>query len=283
MAIQKGQVPSIAQWIALIGWMLVVIRCQDVAPSREAVDDGHYDVPLLPFQIRLLYDDNEPMAKSDEMSFLNSTQHYLSSRLTETEPDFWRLFLYQFVRDFGAYSHAHYSKIAMNGIVYFDTPMNSTRNGEVQAHILHSFMGENIDHYIDALHSGGMTHVVDATLLSMKGHEMVDHEGQIVESSSDPEGERNETERTREMDDVTRRMTLLLCLLVPAIAILIATIAFASRSSQEIKKWGKVNFLTAVDQSAWQIREFRVIDPQSALSLRAKELGQQATDSDEKS
>ncbi len=273
MAIRKGPRLHNVRWMALVGWTLVSVRYQGLVRSA-ALDDVQYEVPLEPFQILLYYDNNDPMAMSDEMMVLNSTQSYLTSRLREREPNFSSLFLYQFVRDYVAYSQDHFSKIAMNGIAYFDFPMSASRQKEVQGQVMDSLMGEKGVQYVDFLYSNGMTHVVNATLLSIQGNEIVYREGQIVESSNGLEDQGNdELENTRDMDDDDMRMmTLLLCLLVPGIAMLIAATVYACRSAREIN-WKHTNLKTAELQSTWKSREFRVTDSRLPTSHRARKVG----------
>jgi hypothetical protein len=242
--------------------MLLSVRCQSLAPLAASVVDGlEYEVPLEPFQIHLQYDDSDRMAKSDEMMVLNSTQKYLTARLHEREPGFSHLFLYQFVRDYVLDFQGHYSKIAMNGIAHFDTSMSATRQREVQAVIMVSLTGDKVEQYIGVLHSAGMTHVVNATLLSMNGNPMVNRDGPIVESSSDGKDQQvqhGKNENTRDMDDDMRRMTLLLCLLVPGIAMLFAAVVYACRSVNEIN-W---KHAAVEPQYTWRIREIRISDSQ---------------------
>lgn len=257
--------------------------------SEPVVDDValQYDVPLQPFQILLRHDNKNPMATSDEMKVLNSTQYYLSSRLKDREPGFSNLLLYQFVRDF--VDNDHFSKIAMSGIIYFTIPIGATHQRDLQAQIMDSLMGHNLDQYVDVLYSNGMTHIVNATLLSIKGIEMVYWEGRIVENAThlwveDSQGENEYDEATRDTmdDDDKRKMTTLLCLLIPGIAILMTCTLYVWRSASEIN-WKQTNQkMTAEVESAWQSREFRVNVGDSKLPTttrhKASKVGHETAD-----
>jgi hypothetical protein len=242
---------------------------------------------LQPFQIKLEYDDdikeqdigNTPSLSSmqrqsiDEMVILNSTQSYLSKCLSKSLPNFSYLMLYQFVRDYvvdsddggdaagstnrgdQAINHQHYSKIAMNGIIYFSptgsntgakaTSTITTRPDDVQVLLLQNLLGDNVTKYVDVLHANGMLNVVNATLLSIEGNEFPYRDGQIVEAGQEIPAPTTSgsgdgiitipTVTTMDMDDdMMRRMTLMLCLLIPGAFLFLAAAVFCCRSAREI-------------------------------------------------
>jgi hypothetical protein len=227
-------------------------------------------LPLQPFQIRLHYNDLTPMKPSDEMMILNSTMYYLSSRLSMSLPDFSNLMLYQFVRDYvvgDQQQKDHYSKVAMNGIIYFtgssdnDQSTVTRRPDDVQTILLENLLGENVTSYIDVLHESGMMNVVNVTLLSIEGNELVYRDGQIFEVGGETSSPSQQTTAgggipvatvTLDMDEaMMRRMTLLLCLLIPGVFIFMASAVFVCRSAREINWRSRPRKSEHVD-SVWQ-------------------------------
>lgn len=207
-----------------------------------------YEVPLAPFQLYLEYDIGDTMSNRDELMVLNATQAYLSSVLKENEPTFSRLALYQFVRDYP--ESIHYAKVAVSGSAYFfDDEMKPKL---MEDEMMLSFLGENIENYIDALKEVGMAHVVNAKVMSIEGNDLEYVDGEIVKvGGADEETETGDDAITsdREMSKDMRMMTLLLSLLIPGVALCLACSVFALRSSREIK-WSKPK--TSPEAPVWQ-------------------------------
>ena len=209
-----------------------------------------YEVPLVPFQLYLEYDTGDMMSTRDELMILTATQAYLSSVVKKTEHNFSRLTLYQFVRDYPA--SIHYSKVAFGGSAYFfDDEMKQER---MEDEMMLSFLGENIEDYIDALQGEGMTHVVNAKVMSIDGVDLEYLDGEIVKmDGADEETETGDDVITsdREMSEDMTMMTLLLSLLIPGVVFCVACSVFALRSSREIK-WSKPK--TSPEGPVWQSR-----------------------------
>lgn len=271
------------RWLLLLSgaflWMLsvqtVVVRCDEsISTPLE------YEMPLQPFQVRLEYSDSFPMPKSDEMIVLSSTQYFLANQLQDSEPGFLRIVLYQYVRDYVMEeSRQHFAKIAMTGTVSFTTPTTEERTDRVQ-NSLFMKMSADADKYVSILHEEGMEHVVNATLLSIQGNEVTYEDGQMVEMSEPeselPSGEQqqpSEDVESRDMGDDMRNKVLLLCLLVPGLAILVAAIVFVVRIAREIN-WSRSVF----NESQWQRRDMSI---QGTTESSAK-VGPKATTSQRK-
>ncbi|KAL3920181.1 MAG: hypothetical protein SGILL_003391 [Bacillariaceae sp.] len=213
-----------------------------------------YEMALQPFQVFLEYDDSFPMAKSDEMVVLSSTQSFLSAQLETTEPDFVRIMLYQYVRDYVMETQEHYSKIAMNGMVFFSSSITEDLRSRVVNQIFKS-LSTSSTAYVDILRSNGMNHVVNATLLSMQGNEMMYQNGEMVEMNN-PGSIEYETEEpisasSRDMGNDMKNKVLLLCLIVPVAAILLAAAVFALRFAREVNWRGGPTH----DENLWQHKE----------------------------
>jgi hypothetical protein len=207
-----------------------------------------YEVPLVPFQLYLEYDIGDKMSNRDEMMVLTATQAYLSSVLKENEPNFSSLRLYQFVRDYPG--SIHYAKVAVSGSAYFfDDEMKQEL---MESEMMLSFLGEDIENYIHALQEIGMTHVVNAKVMSIEGIDLEYVDGKIVKmGGSDEETETSDDAITsdRDMSEDMRMMTLLLSLLIPGVVLCFACSVFALRSSREIK-WSKPK--TSPEAPVWQ-------------------------------
>lgn len=164
--------PGALLW--LLSVQTVIVRGDDQSISAQL----KYEMPLQPFQVLLQYDDSFPMPKSDEMIVLSSTQYYLASQLQDSEPDFLRIVLYQYVRDYVMEeSRQHFVKVAMTGTVSFSSPTTEERTDRVQ-NSLFMKMSADADEYVSILHEEGMDHVVNATLLSIQGNEVMYENGQ---------------------------------------------------------------------------------------------------------
>jgi hypothetical protein len=228
----------------------------DVTPLHErrlynlpgADEKFEYEVPLVPFQLYLEYDIGDAMSNHDELMVLTATQAYLSSVLEENEPNFSRLTLYQFVRDYP--ESLHYAKVAVSGSAYFfDDEMKQKL---MEDEMMLSFLGENIEGYIDALQEVGMTNVVNAKVMSIEGNDLDYVDGEIVKmAGADEETEAGDDTITsdREMTKDMTMMTLLLSLLIPGFVFCVACSVFALRSSREIK-WLKPR--TSPEAPVWQ-------------------------------
>jgi hypothetical protein len=229
-----------------------------VGPAAVMGDDNstkstfpiEYEMSLQPFQVLLQYDDSFPMPKSDEMIVLSSTQYYLETHLRDSEPDFLRITLYQYVRDYVMESRQHFSKIAMNGMVYFSTPITEDRRNRVQQDLFKK-MSIGADDYVSILHEEEMDHVVNATLLSIQGNEMMYEDGKMIEMAEPERNDGPDDEVSRDMGDDMRNKVLLLCLLVPGLAIIAAAIVFIVRMAREIN-W---NCSAPKNESLWQRRD----------------------------
>jgi hypothetical protein len=229
---------------------------KDRTTRKDSTFSIEYEMTLEPFQVFLEYDDKFPMAKSDEMVVLSSTQSFLSSQIEETEPDFVRLVLYQYVRDYIMETQGHYSKIAMNGMVFFASPITDDLRSRVVNQIFRN-MSADSNVYVDILRSNGMNHVVNATLLSMQGNEMMYQDGAMVEMINDPESTGSETEAsltnatiTRDMGNDMKNTVLLLCLIIPVAVILLAATVFILRFAREVN-WSGVSH----DEKLWHCHE----------------------------
>lgn len=211
-----------------------------------------YVMALEPFQVLLEYDDEFPMPKSDEMIVLTSTQYYLSTQLQASEPDFQRIVIYQYVRDYVMESNEHFSKIAMNGMVMFSSPVSEAFKSRVLNQIF-KLLSANADRYVAVLREEGMDNVVNSTLLSIQGNEMTYQHGVMVEKTQ-PEatGGQDEDDLSRDMGEDMRKNVLLLCLLVPGIAIIAAAVVFLARMAREIK-WSS----PTQNDALWRSKEIR--------------------------
>jgi hypothetical protein len=267
---------GVATWRRLFSLVrcIGVIISANVVVGQEGYDDVvEYKMALQPFQIRLEYNNMLPVANSEEMLVLNATQYYLSSQLKETEADFARLVLYQFVRDYVMMeSGDHFSKIAMNGLVVLTSPSNPAREVRLQNLIMESLSAKS-DMYIRELQLAGLTNVINATLLSMQGNEIVYQDGAMVEmdESEQTDEDDQEGDNARDMeDDMRRRMTLLLCLLVPSSVLFLALTVFICRWSKEVN-WKPTTLKRrqqTQEDKAWQSREIHPID---SISSSTKE------------
>jgi hypothetical protein len=230
--------------------MIIVL---DVVVGSTDVDLDYrieYDMGLEPFQVLLEYDDTFPMATSDEMVILGSTQYYLSSQMEETETDFTQLILYQYVRDYVMESRLHFAKIAMNGVISFSSQITPDLRSRVLNRILESLSsGSHL--YVDLLHMNGMTHVVNSTLLSIQGNEIVYSDGHIVEMPQSGM-EEDTQEISRDMGHGMRNKVLFLCLLVPAIVIVVTVAVFALRLVREMN-WKRSEAIS--DKLWWRNNE----------------------------
>ena len=240
-----------------------------ITGSAAVGDDVvEYEMALQPFQIRLEYNNMLPVADSEEMLVLNSTQYYLSSILKESEPAFSRLFLYQFVRDYVMMeSKDHFSKIAMNGIVLFTSPNNPSRQTKVQNEIMKS-LSLNSDRFILSLQSAGMTNIINSTLLSMQGNEIIYQDGTMVEMDESQQTDDDQEENPRDMgDDMRMRMTLLICLVVPGSVIAVALLIFIYRWAKQVN-WKSTpgRRRSTEDDKVWQSRDLHAIDLTSSSS-----------------
>jgi hypothetical protein len=239
--------------------------------GSAAVDDDdsfnvvEYEMALQPFQIRLEYNNMLPVADSEEMLVLNSTQFYLSSILKGAQPDFSRLLLYQFVRDYVMMeSKDHFSKIAVNGMVLFTSPNNSSRQTGVQNEIMKS-LSLNSDRYIKSLQSAGMTNIINSTLLSMQGNEIIYQDGTMVEMDESQQIDDDQEENPRDMGvDVRMRMTLLICLVIPGSVVSVALMVFIYRWAKQVN-W-KSTSGRSEDDKVWQRRDLYAIDFTSSSS-----------------
>ena len=77
--------------------------------QSTSTSSQEFELPLSPFQLHLDLNTSSAMSSGEEMMLLSVTQAYLSSVLKQIEPNFSRLALYQFVRDF---HNLYYSKVA---------------------------------------------------------------------------------------------------------------------------------------------------------------------------
>ena len=222
-------------------------------------------------RVELEYDDSFPMAKSDEMVVLSSTQSFLSSQLETTEPDFIRLVLYQYVRDYVMATQEHYSKIAMNGMVFFSSSITEDLRSRVVNQIFKN-MSADSNMYVDILRSNGMDHVVNATLLSMQGNEMMYQDGEMVEMNNSESIEVKEepmsATQTRDMGNDMKNTVLLLCLIVPVAVILLAAAVFALRFAREVNWRGPSH-----DENLWQRKEIRRTKAKSRGSSKDSDTG----------
>lgn len=217
--------------------------------ERRLYDEKYeYEVPLVPFQLYLEYDIGDTMSNRDELMVLTATQAYLSSVLKESEPNFSRITLYQFVRDYP--ESIHYAKVAVSGSAYFfDDEMKQEL---MENEMLLSFLGENIEKYIDALQEVGMKDVVDAKVMSIDGNDLEYVDGEIVKMGVDDEDTETGDDAItsdREMSGDMTMIALLLSLLIPGVVLCVACSVFALRSSREIK-WSKPK--TSPEAKVWQ-------------------------------
>mmetsp|Transcript_2092 Transcript_2092/g.3473 ORF Transcript_2092/g.3473 Transcript_2092/m.3473 type:complete len:300 (-) Transcript_2092:186-1085(-) len=233
--------------------------------TGEFVED--YQLHLEPFQILLEYDNVSPTTNSDEMLVLETTQRYLSLQLQTTEADFSRLILYQFVRDYVMESRDHFSKIAMNGVVFFSTPNTPTRQSRVQLQIMKDISTDS-ESYVAMLRAAGLNHVVNATLLSIQGNEMMFENGEMVEMDEAQPADVNE-ESSRDMgDEMRRRMMLLLCLVVPGSALFLAVVVFMFRflMTHEINWRASTSRDAKNEDKMWRSNEIHCGDDTGASS-----------------
>ncbi|KAG7372194.1 hypothetical protein IV203_018337 [Nitzschia inconspicua] len=242
------------KWLLQVSWALlrivsltsVVLGDQIASNQTFSID---YEMSLRPFQVLLQYDDSFPMPKSDEMIVLSSTQQYLTTQLQKSEPDFLRITLYQYVRDYVMESREHFSKIAMNGMAFFSSPITEDLKSRIQNDVFTKLSADS-DQYVSILHEKGMEHVVNATLLSIQGNEMTYEDGKMIEMSV-PEQSKDVSEGlSRDMGDDMRNKVVLLCLLVPGFAILAIATVFLVRMAREIN-WS----YSARNESLWQQKE----------------------------
>ncbi|KAG7343061.1 hypothetical protein IV203_021006 [Nitzschia inconspicua] len=242
------------KWLLLVSWALlrivsltsVVLGDQIASNQTFSID---YEMSLRPFQVLLQYDDSFPMPKSDEMIVLSSTQHYLTTHLQKSEPDFLRITLYQYVRDYVMESREHFSKIAMNGMVFFSSPITEDVKSRIQNDVFTKLSADS-DQYVSILHEEGMEHVVNATLLSIQGNEMTYEDGKMIEMSVPEQSKEVSEDLSRDMGDDMRNKVVLLCLLVPGFAILAIATVFLGRMAREIN-WS----YSARNESLWQQKE----------------------------
>jgi hypothetical protein len=97
----------------------------------------------------------------------------------------------------------------------------------------------------------GMTHVVNSTLLSIQGNEIVYSDGHIVEMPQSGM-EEDTQEISRDMGHGMRNKVLFLCLLVPAIVIVVTVAVFALRLVREMN-WKRSEAIS--DKLWWRNNE----------------------------
>jgi predicted RNA-binding protein with PUA-like domain len=222
----------------------------------EKIADGivfgqetEYEVQLDPFQLYLQYDDNDSMSSTDEMMVLTTTQDYLSKMLETRTLSFSRLALFQFVRDYP--ESQHYAKVAIGGTAFFFE--QNMEPSEVQTEIYLNFVGENMITFVTALRDAGMTHIVNATLMSVDGSEMEYRDGEMVGvGGSADSSEYTDSDSEREMSGDMRMMTILLSLCIPGAVLCLACTVFACRSVREIR-WKTPK--TTPEAPVWQSSE----------------------------
>ena len=217
-----------------------------------------FELPLSPFQLHLDLNTSSAMSSGEEMMLLSVTQAYLSSVLKQIEPNFSRLALYQFVRDF---HNLYYSKVAFGGMAYFfGQAMNSS---QMHIDLMLSFMGQNATKFLTRLQDSGISQIINVTLISIDGKAMDYLDGKIVEMGASNASNGNETGNlsggvsqpnsgsvsSREMSGDMRMMTLLLSLLIPGVVFCLACAIYVMRSAREIN-WSKAR--TSPDAPVWQ-------------------------------
>jgi hypothetical protein len=231
---------------SIMSFLLLMFLSRVVEASSETFVI-EYEVALEPFQVLLEYDDSFPMPKADEMTVLRSTQYYLTIQLQSSEPHFKRIVLYQYVRDYVMESREHFAKIAMNGIVFFASPITEDSKRRVLNLILKKLSNDS-DQYIALLHEEGMNHVVNVTLLSIQGNELTYENGNMV-VNTDSVAVTGE-ELSRDMGGNMQKNVLLLCLLVPGLAVTVVAVGFLVRMAREIV-WTR----SPQNQNLWQTKE----------------------------
>jgi UPF0716 family protein affecting phage T7 exclusion len=250
--------------------ILLLSRVVEVSSNNNVSKETfliEYEMALEPFQVLLEYDDSFPMPKSDEMIVLSSTQLYLTNQLQLSEPDFQRIVLYQYVRDYVMESREHFAKIAMNGIVFFASPITDDFKSRILNRILQK-LSDDSDQFIAVLHEEGMNHVVNVTLLSIQGNELTYENGKMV-VKTEPEAAAGQTEElSRDMGDDMQKNVLLLCLLVPGLVVTAAAGCFLVRMTREIK-WN----CSTQNQNLWQSKG-RFGNTATIATERANELSE---------
>jgi hypothetical protein len=236
--------------LSIVSFLFILLLSRAVEISSDETVSKEtflieYEMTLEPFQVLLEYDDNFPMPKSDEMIVLSSTQFYLTTQLQSSEPDFQRIVLYQYVRDYVMESREHFAKIAMNGIVFFASPITEDFKSRILSRIFQK-LSDEAHQYIAVLHEEGMNHVVNVTLLSIQGNKLMYENGKMV-VKTEPE---TSAELSRDMGNDMQKNVLLLCLLVPGLAVTAAAVGFLVRMGREIK-WS----CSTQNQNVWQSKK----------------------------
>jgi hypothetical protein len=190
----------------------------------------------------------------------------LSKILDTRIPSFSRLALFQFVRDYP--ESQHYAKVAIGGTAFFfDRNIELSEVPEVQTEINLSFVGENMITFVTALRDAGMTHIVNATLMSVDGSEIEYRDGEMVEmGGSADSSEYSDSDSEREMSDDMRMMTILLSFCIPGAVLCLACAVFACRSVREIR-WKAPK--TSPEAPVWHSSEhFRVSEASRKFELK---------------
>jgi hypothetical protein len=259
------------RWLSIVPSFLTLLlsRTVDVSSDRNVSKQSfliEYEMSLEPFQVLLKYDDSFPMRKSDEMILLSSTQYYLTTQLQLSEPDFQRIVLYQYVRDYVMESREHFAKIAMNGIVFLASPITEDFKSRMLDRIFQK-LGDDSDQYIAVLHEEGMNHVVNVTLLSIQGNELAYENGKMVVKTGPEAASKQDEKLSRNMGGDMQKNVLLLCLLVPGLAVTSAAVGFLVRMAREIT-W---NFSTH-NENLWQSKGNHYGNTPTITTQQAKEL-----------
>jgi hypothetical protein len=212
-------------------------------------DREEYAVHLLPFQLQVEYDDIDKMSNNDEMMLLRTTQTYLTSVLLESAPHFSRLTFYQFVRDYTDASR-HFAKVAFSGIAFFS--VHAMEQDAMQSEIMLSFLDKNMTSFVGLLQDSGMTHIMNATLMSIEGNEIEYQDGKVVEILDTDES--IEQVSKRQMSGDMKIMTILLSLAIPGGIIFLACLVCAFRSIREVK-W--IQQKVDTEATIWQASSHR--------------------------
>jgi hypothetical protein len=213
-------------------------------------DREEYAVHLLPFQLQVEYDDIDKMSYNDEMMLLRTTQTYLTSILLESAPRFSRLSFYQFVRDYTDASR-HFAKVAFSGIAFFS--VYAMEQDAMQTEIMLSFLDKNMTSFVGLLQDAGMTHIMNATLISIEGNEIEYQDGKVVEIL-DTDDSIEQVSKRQEMSGDMQIMTILLSLAIPGGIIFLACLVCAFRSIREVK-W--IQQKVDTEATVWQASSHR--------------------------